>query len=80
MTSTDLLPSWIEILMTPRPQMSKARDRYIYYPNTAEVGEGAAVNTRNRSFAIRAEVEIPASGAEGVIFAHGSRFVGMHSM
>jgi arylsulfatase len=56
--------------------MSKVRDRYIYYQNTAEVGEGAAVNTRNRSFAIRAEVEIPADGAEGVIFAHGSRFGG----
>ena len=70
----DRLP--IEIILTPRPQMSKVRDRYIYYPNTAEVGEGAAVNTRNRSFAIRAEVEIPAGGAEGVIFAHGSRFGG----
>jgi arylsulfatase A-like enzyme len=66
----------IEIILTPRPQMSKVRDRYIYYQNTAEVGEGAAVNTRNRSFAIRAEVEIPAGGAEGVIFAHGSRFGG----
>ena len=64
----------IEIILTPRPQMSKVRDRYIYYQNTAEVGEAAAVNTRNRSFAIRAEIEIPSGGAEGVIFAHGSRF------
>ena len=68
--------SAVEILTTPRPQMSKARDRYIYYPNTAEVGEGAAVNTRNRSFAIRAEVVIPTGGAQGVIFAQGSRFGG----
>ena len=76
MTSTDLLPSWIEILITPRPQMSKARERYVYYPNTAEVPESQAVNIRNRSYAIRAEVEIPAGGAEGVIFNHGSRFGG----
>ena len=68
--------SAIEILTTPRPKMTKPRERYIYYQNTAEVGEGAAVNTRNRSFAIRAEIEIPSGGAEGVIFAHGSRFGG----
>ena len=36
----------------------------------------AAVNTRNRSFAIKAEVEIPAGGTQWVIFAHGSRFGG----
>ncbi|TMD70357.1 MAG: arylsulfatase [Chloroflexi bacterium] len=70
----DRLP--VEILTTPRPQMSKPRERYVYYPNTAEIPESQAVNTRNRSYMIRAEVEIPASGAEGVVFAHGSRFGG----
>ncbi|HEY6409545.1 MAG TPA: hypothetical protein VIY29_18960, partial [Ktedonobacteraceae bacterium] len=68
--------SGVEILTTPRPQMTKPRERYIYYPNTAEVPESQAVNIRNRSYAIRAEVEIPAGGAEGVIFNHGSRFGG----
>jgi arylsulfatase len=68
--------SAVEILTTPRPQMTKPRERYIYYPNTAEVPESQAVNIRNRSYAIRAEVEIPASGAEGVVFNHGSRFGG----
>ncbi len=66
----------LEIALTPHPQMTKPRDRYVYYPNTAEVPESQAVITRNRSYAIRAEVEIPPSGAEGVIFAHGSRFGG----
>jgi len=66
----------LEIFVTPRPQMSKPRERYIYYPDTAEIPESQAVNIRNRSYAIRAEVEIPASGAQGVIFAHGSRFGG----
>ena len=34
------------------------------------------MNVRNRSFAIGAQVDIPAPGAEGVLFAHGSRFGG----
>ena len=38
--------------------------------------EWQAVNTRNRSFAIGALVDIPAPGAEGVLFAMGSRFGG----
>jgi arylsulfatase len=66
----------VEIMLTPRPQMTKPHDRYVYYPNTAEVPEAAAVRIINRSYAIRAEVEIPANGAEGVIFNHGSRFGG----
>jgi arylsulfatase A-like enzyme len=70
----DRLP--LEIILTPRPQMTKPRERYIYYPDTAEVPESQSVNIRNRSYTIRAEVEIPVGGAEGVIFNHGSRFGG----
>ncbi len=70
----DRLP--LEIILTPRPQMTKPRERYIYYSDTAEIPESQAVNIRNRSYSIRAEVEIPADGAEGVVFAHGSRFGG----
>jgi arylsulfatase len=68
--------SALEILSTPRPQLSKPRDRYIYYPDVADVPEVQAVNVRNRSFTIGAQVDIPASGAEGVLFAHGARFGG----
>jgi len=68
--------SALEIITTPRPQMTKPRERYVYYPDTTEIPESQAVNIRNRSFAIRAEVEIPDGGAEGVVFAHGSRFGG----
>ena len=45
-------------------------------PRHAEVPEAQAVNVRNRSFAIGAQVDIPAAGAQGVLFAHGSRFGG----
>jgi arylsulfatase A-like enzyme len=68
--------SAFEIMMTPRPLLSPARDRYVYYPGTADVPESQAVNVRNRSYTIGAQVDIPAPGAAGVLFAHGSRFGG----
>ncbi len=66
----------LEVLTTPRPQMSPPRDRYVYYPNTLEVPEAVAVNVRGRSFKIAAEVDIAAPGAGGVVFAHGHHFGG----
>jgi arylsulfatase len=66
----------IEILTTPRPVLTAPRDAYVYYPGAAEVPESQAVNVRNRSYSIGALVDIPAPGAAGVLFAHGSRFGG----
>jgi arylsulfatase A-like enzyme len=68
--------SALEIIVTPRPQLAAPRERYVYYPGNAEVPEQQAVNIRNRSFTIGALVDIPRQGAEGVLFAHGSRFGG----
>jgi arylsulfatase len=68
--------SAIEIILTPRPQLTSPRNRYIYYPDLAEVPEAQAVNIRNRSFSIGALVDIPAPGAEGVMFSQGARFGG----
>jgi arylsulfatase len=48
----------------------------VYHPGVAEVPESQAVNVRNRSYVIGADVDIPQPGAEGVLFAHGSRFGG----
>ena len=56
--------------------LAPPRDRYTYFPDTADVPEAQAVNVRNRSYAIGALVDIPAPGAEGVLFAHGARFGG----
>jgi arylsulfatase A-like enzyme len=66
----------LEIILTPRPVLAPPRDRYTYFPGTADVPEQQAVNIRNRSFGIGALVDIPAAGAEGVLFAHGARFGG----
>ena len=66
----------MEIFNTPRPQLTAPRDRYVYYPDAAAVSEWQAVSTPGRSFAIGALVDIPAPGAEGVLFAMGARFGG----
>ncbi|HSD58054.1 MAG TPA: hypothetical protein VLB04_07710, partial [Methanotrichaceae archaeon] len=69
----------LEIITTPRPQPSKPRNRYIYYPHTADVPESVAVNIRGRSYTIAAGVVIDKTEAEGVLFAHGSG-LGGHSL
>jgi arylsulfatase len=66
----------VEILTTERPQISKPRNRYIYYPGTAEVPESVAPNIRNRSYTVAVEVNINTEEAGGVLFAQGSRFGG----
>ena len=68
--------SALEIILTPRPVLSPARNRYVYYPGTAEVPESQSVNIRNRSFVIGAHVDLPGPGAQGVLMAQGSRFGG----
>ncbi|HWB86582.1 MAG TPA: arylsulfatase [Bryobacteraceae bacterium] len=65
-----------ELLNIQRPMTEPPRDTYIYYPGTAPVPEGVAVNTRGRSYKIVADVEIQDPSCSGVIFAHGSRFGG----
>ena len=49
--------------------------QYTYYPGTSEVPERSAANTHGVSYKVLAEVDLGPQ-AEGVIFAHGSRFGG----
>jgi arylsulfatase len=63
--------SALEIISTPRPQPSEPRDRYVYYPGTADVPESVAVNIRRRSYTIAAGATLDSAEAEGVLFAHG---------
>jgi arylsulfatase A-like enzyme len=60
-----------EIMTTPKPQPGVPRDRYVYYPETADVPESVAVNIRGRSYTVAAAVTIETPEAEGVLFAHG---------
>jgi arylsulfatase len=54
-----------------RPYLAVDQKRFIYYPNTADVGIGAAVEIRGQSFSVLAEVTVDTTGAEGVIFKQG---------
>ncbi len=68
----------VERLSAPRPQLSGPRSKYVYFPGTGEVEFSNAADTRNRSFSITAEVEIPKGGAEGVLLAQGG-MIGGHT-
>ncbi|TXC79835.1 arylsulfatase [Paraburkholderia azotifigens] len=68
--------SALELLGLERPSDEPPHERYIYYPDTAPVPEAVAVNIRNRSYRILANVDITDADASGVVFAHGSRFGG----
>ena len=65
----------IQIISLPRPQFEPPRNRYVYFPDSAPVPEGVAVDIRARSYKIVANVDI-GNDAQGVLFAHGSRFGG----
>ncbi|MCD1294193.1 sulfatase [Methanocella sp. CWC-04] len=47
------------------------RTKFTFYPGAVRIPEGSAPNVKNRSHTITAYVEIPKSGAEGVICAIG---------
>jgi arylsulfatase A-like enzyme len=69
----------LEIISSPRPQPTEPRERYVYYPGTAEVPESVGVNVRRRSYTIAAGVRVDTPEAEGVLFAHGG-VAGGHSL
>jgi hypothetical protein len=49
---------------------------FTYYAGQTRIPEGAAPDLKNKSFRIGADVDIPASGANGVIATQGGRFNG----
>ena len=71
--------SAMEILTSDRPQPSPPRNRYVYYPDTADIPESVAVNIRRRSYTIAAGAELDSVEAQGVLFAHGG-FPGGHAL
>jgi arylsulfatase len=55
-----------------RPYLYADRKTFTYYPGTAEVGVGAAVEIRGQSFSVLAEVTVDTADAEGVLFKQGA--------
>jgi arylsulfatase len=59
-----------------RPDLPAGRRSMTFYPGMSHLTENTVLNVKNRSHSITAEVEIPESGANGVILAQGGRFAG----
>ena len=59
--------SALEIFISPRPVLSPPRDRYVYFPDSAEVPEAQAVNVRNRSYTIGALVDLPGAATRQAV-------------
>ena len=71
------LDSRMQTRMSERkPGTGSTGNRFVYHAGGAPQFEYTAVNLKNRSHTITAEVEIPEEGAEGVLLAHGSWFAG----
>ena len=71
------LDSRMQLRMGERkPSTVPDSNRFVYFPGMAPQFEYTAVNVKNRSHSIVADVEIPPQGAEGVLLAHGSWFAG----
>jgi len=66
----------LEQLNIERPSDEPARERYIYYPDTAPVPESISANIRNRSYKVLSDIVVDDANAAGVILTGGSRFGG----
>jgi len=58
-----------------RPILIKG-DRQLFFGSMGRLSENSVVNVKNKSHAVTAELDIPASGAEGVIVAQGGNIGG----
>jgi hypothetical protein len=59
-----------------RPSLTRGREEFTYFPGLVRIPEGSAPDLKNKSYQIKAEVEIPKGGAEGMLITHGGRFSG----
>jgi arylsulfatase len=61
----------VQRLAAERPQTSRPRTRFAYYPGLSTLPNGAVPPTFNKPHSIEADVNIPKGGAEGVLIATG---------
>jgi arylsulfatase A-like enzyme len=60
-----------------RPSNIRGLTEFTYYDGMTRIPEGNAPDLKNKSFGISAVVDIPESGAEGLIMTQGGRFSGL---
>jgi len=59
-----------------RPDLMGSRTSLTLYEGMTGISENAFLNVKGRSHALTAEIDVPATGAEGVIIAQAGRFGG----
>ena len=62
--------------MAGRPDLMEGRTELTVYEGMKGLLENAFINVKNRSFVITADLEVPPSGAEGVVLAQGGEMGG----
>ena len=62
--------------LLPRPNLAAGRTVFTYAGEVTGTPNGNAPNVLASSYNIKAEVEIPEGGAEGMLVTHGGRFSG----
>jgi len=62
--------------LLPRPNLTAGRTVFTYSGEVTGTPNGNAPNLLASSYNIKAEVEIPEGGAEGMLVTHGGRFAG----
>ncbi|MBW2268132.1 MAG: arylsulfatase [Deltaproteobacteria bacterium] len=58
------------------PNLASGRSRFTYFPGAIGIPESGAPGIQNRSHSITAEIDVPASGAEGVLVTEGGSVAG----
>jgi arylsulfatase len=71
--------SALEQVLAERPHAAPPRDRYIFYPDCADVPESAGPQLPGRSYTIAAGVNVESTDVEGVLWAAGG-VPGGHSL
>jgi hypothetical protein len=63
-------------LVAPRPNITAGRTEFVYTHPMIGLPQGDSPSILNASYTITADIEVPKSGAEGMILTSGGRFAG----
>ena len=68
--------SYVARLLTPRPSLTEGRSQFTWTRPIIGIPLGDAPSVLNASFVIKADVEVPDNGIEGMLITEGGRFGG----
>ena len=63
-------------IVAPRPNITAGRTEFVYTQPQTGIPQGDSPSILNSSYTVKAEIEIPAEGAEGMLLTSGGRFAG----